>query len=228
MGTCVKNETKIFTYQPNQTKPYLPILFLSFFALLFSFDSIPIPFPCLICRIFLQKKMVTVEPASSHIGIMKNETFFDLDTLFPKTLVDLDSPFRTGIFMLLFVFTLVLASSSSKRKKAAEIFFHPIEFVALVQYLTFYANAKIPKQCTPNELYCYQTLKKVSRSFSAVILELCEELRMAICIFYLVLRGLDTIEDDMSIDLNKKVAMLKEFASHLDQAGWNSREGCKV
>jgi farnesyl-diphosphate farnesyltransferase len=169
--------------------------------------------------------MVTVEPASSHIGIMKNETFFDLDTLFPKTLIDLDSPFRTGIFMLLFVFTLVLASSSSKRKKAAEIFFHPIEFVALVQYLTFYANAKIPKQCTPNELYCYQTLKKVSRSFSAVILELCEELRMAICIFYLVLRGLDTIEDDMSIDLNKKVAMLKEFASHLDQAGWNSREG---
>ena len=90
-----------------------------------------------------------------------------------------------------------------------------------------------------DELYCYQALTKVSRSFSAVILELTPELRKPICVFYLVLRGLDTIgsrliiimpihvEDDMTIHVEKKVRLLKEFGEHLEQKGWNSREGCK-
>lgn len=46
----------------------------------------------------------------------------------------------------------------------------------------------------------YFILTKVSRSFAAVIIELNPELRNAICLFYLVLRGLDTVEDDMEID----------------------------
>ena len=33
----------------------------------------------------------------------------------------------------------------------------------------------------------------VSRSFAAVIMELPDELREAVCIFYLVLRALDTV-----------------------------------
>jgi len=48
---------------------------------------------------------------------------------------------------------------------------------------------------------CYELLDATSRSFAAVIQALDPELRPAICIFYLVLRGLDTVEDDMSIDL---------------------------
>lgn len=51
--------------------------------------------------------------------------------------------------------------------------------------------------------YCYEKLSKVSRSFALVIQQLAQpeqqstELRDAVCIFYLVLRALDTIEDDM-------------------------------
>lgn len=60
-----------------------------------------------------------------------------------------------------------------------------------------------------------------------------------VCVFYLVLRGLDTIgvmdkcvddlrvaEDDMSIPVEKKQELLKSFAGHLNEPGWNSREGC--
>lgn len=48
---------------------------------------------------------------------------------------------------------------------------------------------------------CYELLDATSRSFAAVIQALDPELRPAICVFYLVLRGLDTVEDDMTIDL---------------------------
>jgi len=37
----------------------------------------------------------------------------------------------------------------------------------------------------------------VSRSFAMVIQQLPDHLRTAVCVFYLVLRGLDTVEDDM-------------------------------
>lgn len=44
--------------------------------------------------------------------------------------------------------------------------------------------------------------------------------RHAVCVFYLVLRALDTIEDDMSIPLHTKVPMLKEFHTYLYDADW--------
>lgn len=62
-----------------------------------------------------------------------------------------------------------------------------------------------------DKAYCYEALKKVSRSFAIVIQQLPEELKDAICIFYLVLRGLDTIEDDMNIPLEEKHALLAKF-----------------
>lgn len=45
--------------------------------------------------------------------------------------------------------------------------------------------------------------------------------RNAICIFYLVLRALDTVEDDMTIPLDIKVPMLKTFYTHLDDTQWS-------
>lgn len=45
------------------------------------------------------------------------------------------------------------------------------------------------------------------------------QVRDAICIFYLVLRGLDTIEDDMSVPLDVKVPELLAFFERLDQPG---------
>ena len=44
--------------------------------------------------------------------------------------------------------------------------------------------------------------------------------RDAVCIFYLVLRALDTVEDDMTIPLKTKVPMLKEFYTYLENPDW--------
>ena len=42
-------------------------------------------------------------------------------------------------------------------------------------------------------VFCFEILNRVSRSFAIVIEELGDELRNAVCVFYLVLRGLDTV-----------------------------------
>lgn len=42
-------------------------------------------------------------------------------------------------------------------------------------------------------------LNKVSRSFAGVIAQLPQELRKCVCVFYLVLRALDTVEDEMDL-----------------------------
>ncbi len=44
-----------------------------------------------------------------------------------------------------------------------------------------------------------------------VIQQLPNPLRDAICVFYLVLRGLDTVEDDMAIPQDVKVPQLLSF-----------------
>lgn len=49
------------------------------------------------------------------------------------------------------------------------------------------------------------------RSFAVVIQQLPPELRDAICVFYLVLRALDTVEDDMALDEDIKVPLLRCF-----------------
>eukprot|EP01012_Entosiphon_sulcatum_P007179 TRINITY_DN1358_c0_g1_i1.p1 TRINITY_DN1358_c0_g1~~TRINITY_DN1358_c0_g1_i1.p1 ORF type:complete len:415 (-),score=57.55 TRINITY_DN1358_c0_g1_i1:70-1314(-) len=69
--------------------------------------------------------------------------------------------------------------------------------------------------------FCYDKLQHVSRSFAAVIAQLDSSVRDAVCIFYLVLRGLDTVEDDTSVDLSIKIPELEGFHERLDQPGWN-------
>lgn len=67
--------------------------------------------------------------------------------------------------------------------------------------------------------WCYTLLIEVSRSFALVIQELPEKLRDAICVFYLVLRGLDTVEDDPNIPTQEKLVKLRSFADNLYQDG---------
>jgi len=43
---------------------------------------------------------------------------------------------------------------------------------------------------------------------------------MPICLFYLVLRGLDTIEDDMTLDIDFKEQHLRHFHEYMEQDGW--------
>lgn len=55
-------------------------------------------------------------------------------------------------------------------------------------------------------VYCGVMLDKVSRSFAAVIRQLPTTLALPVCVFYLVLRALDTVEDDMELAKFKKAA----------------------
>ncbi len=63
--------------------------------------------------------------------------------------------------------------------------------------------------------FCYYALKRVSRSFAAVIRQLPSDLEDAICVFYLVLRGLDSVEDDMNLDPVGKRKLLTDFHVNL-------------
>lgn len=71
---------------------------------------------------------------------------------------------------------------------------------------------------------CFYFLDKTSRSFAAVIKELHPELLVPVALFYLVLRGLDTVEDDMTIPLEKKEPILRNFHAIMEQDGWNFNE----
>jgi len=48
-------------------------------------------------------------------------------------------------------------------------------------------------------------------SFPIVVQQLPTELRDPVCIFYLVLRALDTVEDDMAIPVSEKLPVLIGF-----------------
>ena len=68
--------------------------------------------------------------------------------------------------------------------------------------------------------FCYVALNKVSRSFAAVIRQLPDELRDPVCVFYLVLRGLDSIEDDTDLPDLEKLPLLRTFYTKNQQADW--------
>jgi farnesyl-diphosphate farnesyltransferase len=72
--------------------------------------------------------------------------------------------------------------------------------------------------------FCYAALNKVSRSFAVVIQNLPGDLEDAVCVFYLVLRGLDSIEDDMSIPTEKKLELLRSFNTLSQTPGWNIKD----
>ena len=74
---------------------------------------------------------------------------------------------------------------------------------------------------TENLRECFRLLNLTSRSFAAVIQELHPELLVPVCLFYLCLRGLDTIEDDMTIPITDKEPLLRDFYKHLDDETWN-------
>ncbi|XP_022083418.1 squalene synthase-like [Acanthaster planci] len=101
---------------------------------------------------------------------------------------------------------------------------HPDEVYALLKYKLGAGPTK-PKQdyatMTRTAKKCYEYLNLTSRSFAAVIQALDGDLRHAVCIFYLVLRALDTVEDDMTIPLPEKIPMLQQFHEKLNDPTWN-------
>jgi len=71
---------------------------------------------------------------------------------------------------------------------------------------------------------CFYYLNKTSRSFAMVIQELNPELLVPMSLFYLILRALDTIEDDMTIPIEKKEPILLDFHNIILKDGWTYSE----
>ena len=95
---------------------------------------------------------------------------------------------------------------------------HPREVRALLklklkgnQYAVFKESLQDLAEKLDDETFCCATLTRVSRSFAVVIQQLSDELRNAVCVFYLVLRALDTIEDDMQFPQEEKLKLLRNF-----------------
>lgn len=64
--------------------------------------------------------------------------------------------------------------------------------------------------------FCDTILVSVSRSFASVIHQLDPPMRRAICVFYLALRALDTVEDDTAVQHEPKRVALRAFWRKLD------------
>ncbi|KZZ87611.1 squalene synthetase [Ascosphaera apis ARSEF 7405] len=99
---------------------------------------------------------------------------------------------------------------------------HPYQLRSICQWNLWHNPVHDHELANASEtqLECLKYLKMTSRSFSAVIMELHPDLLMPVCLFYLILRGLDTIEDDTSIPFSKKEILLREFESKLEEDGW--------
>jgi farnesyl-diphosphate farnesyltransferase len=84
------------------------------------------------------------------------------------------------------------------------------------------------KDIEENWKFCFDSLKNVSRSFNIVIKQLDDETMNVVCIFYLVLRGLDTIEDDMSIPIEDKKQILLNFYNDIENDDYSVEYGDKL
>lgn len=58
-------------------------------------------------------------------------------------------------------------------------------------------------------------MSHLSCSYVLVIQQLPEVLQDPICVNYLVLRGLDTLQDDMAIPVEKRVPLLIDYYNHI-------------
>ncbi|KAI9890142.1 MAG: bifunctional farnesyl-diphosphate farnesyltransferase/squalene synthase [Vezdaea aestivalis] len=99
---------------------------------------------------------------------------------------------------------------------------HWAELRAIVQWKMWHlpVNERVESKEAITLKICFKYLEQTSRSFSAVIQELNPELLNPIALFYLILRGLDTIEDDTTISASEKEPLLRNFHESIEQDGW--------
>ncbi|GMJ05622.1 squalene synthase 1 [Hibiscus trionum] len=104
---------------------------------------------------------------------------------------------------------------------------HPDDFYPLLKLKLAARNAEKQIPSAPHWAFCFSMLHKVSRSFALVIQQLDTQLKNAVCIFYLVLRALDTVEDDTSVAADVKVPILIDFYRHIYNPDWHFSCGTK-
>lgn len=110
------------------------------------------------------------------------------------------------------------------------VMLRPSEFMALLRLkkqIGVWKKRSASQKKDADWEFCFDMLNKVSRSFAIVIEQLGDELRNAICVFYLVLRGLDTVEDDMALDNAYKSKLLLAFHDRIEEEGWDLSCGYK-
>ncbi|PHH89523.1 hypothetical protein CDD83_5856 [Cordyceps sp. RAO-2017] len=103
---------------------------------------------------------------------------------------------------------------------------HPNQLRSIIQWKLWHNPVHTRDSSSESETLkeCFRFLNLTSRSFAAVIQELDHELLVPVTLFYLVLRGLDTIEDDMTIPIEKKVPLLQNFHKTMETDGWQFHE----
>ncbi|BFZ21184.1 hypothetical protein BsWGS_24223 [Bradybaena similaris] len=75
-----------------------------------------------------------------------------------------------------------------------------------------------------NLAQCYDLLTKTGRTFELTINYFDKELRDAFCLFYLVLRAVDTVEDDVKLPDDVKITMMNSFDKYLQDPVWKFTE----
>lgn len=100
--------------------------------------------------------------------------------------------------------------------------FHVSELRAIIQWKTWHnpVHERDESKESAELKECFRFLNMTSRSFAAVIQELHPELLVPVALFYLILRGLDTIEDDMTIPIADKEPLLRNFQDFIEDESW--------
>ena len=156
-----------------------------------------------------KEKTVTKSSTFFYALIVGSIMIIVLDFFLP---LHISASFYLIILLLTCYAILSLIDSRFKFSLPNEIeqFFHPEEWYYLLFFLYDSFNKKTylySEQIISEENdwnYCRNILGKVSRSFSIIIPQLRNDvLRNEIMVFYLILRGLDTIEDDLKYFENK-------------------------
>ncbi|KAF2486696.1 ERG9, squalene synthase [Neohortaea acidophila] len=104
--------------------------------------------------------------------------------------------------------------------------FHVQELRNMIQWSVWHdpVHNREQEKEGPDLKECFRLLNLTSRSFASVIQELHPELLVPVTLFYLILRGLDTIEDDMTLPIEKKEPLLRNFDAHLEDESWTFHE----
>lgn len=111
----------------------------------------------------------------------------------------------------------------SKALAVAWYLVHPYQLRNLIQWKMWHdpVHERDEAKESPELKRCFFYLDMTSRSFASVIKELHPELLVPVTLFYLILRGLDTIEDDMTIPIEEKEPHLRQFYETIEVDGWN-------
>ncbi|XP_040203594.1 squalene synthase-like [Rana temporaria] len=105
--------------------------------------------------------------------------------------------------------------------------FYPKEIYNLIRY-KMGGLTKVEQDSMSESLQtCYKYLNETGRSYAPVIQAVEGELRHVFCIFYVVLKAMDTVEDDMTISLETKIPILKNFHNLLYQPDWRFMDSKK-